>query len=76
MSPIPNVDPQLAVEMMPQAAKADMLEWLGRVNGITPEILFSAMIRLNRNELMRGASKDEIVSDARPFNEYFLLRGR
>ncbi|MGA2442986.1 MAG: hypothetical protein ABSH08_18695 [Tepidisphaeraceae bacterium] len=72
MEPIANLDSQQVAARMPASAKSDLLEWTDTRDAA------SYLDRVLGNEIplqvLVNPDRHVIVTDDRPFNEYFLLR--
>ncbi|PYO01735.1 MAG: hypothetical protein DMD91_06535 [Candidatus Rokuibacteriota bacterium] len=73
MTPIDLPSPAVLAFRMPERARADMMEW---GPATTPEEQFRRMVdhELMPSQLMAPAPGVPILSDDRPYNEYFFLR--
>ena len=74
MSPIEDFSAQQLAGKMPVKAVQDMLEWLKP--GVEAQAVFAAILKkeISVENLLDGWTKKEIITDSRPYNEYFLLR--
>lgn len=73
MEPLDNITPEIMERRMPASAKTDLLEWEDSKD----------VIKLAKNILSREAPMEEVlagggagamITDDRPYNEFFLLR--
>ena len=73
MSPIviPPVD--VFISRLPEGAKKDLLEWEWEQEPIETYVANILFRRLNLDELL-NPDREILISDDRPFNEYFVLR--
>ncbi len=69
MQPIPTIDADTFVARMPPAARRDLVEWSP---GATPRAM-AARILAGRVPA-RAATGGPIITDDRPYNEYYLVR--
>jgi spermidine synthase len=72
MEPLPHMDAAVAMSRMPAAAKADLLEW-GRDHNLAADFatVFSREIPI---AMVMPAHPANLITDDRPYNEYFLVR--
>ncbi|MDR2709727.1 MAG: hypothetical protein LBC07_07130 [Elusimicrobiota bacterium] len=75
MSPIDDLTSQEIIAKMPSKAQTDLMEWLP--SSIMPQYVFDVLLshRIEPDVIMWGRKKDEVITDAHPYNEYWLLRG-
>lgn len=74
MTPIEEITPTQFVERLPQGAKRDLMEWN---SGITIEKMAENILsRWTAIEKLLPPGRDAVVTDDRPYNEYFMLRRR
>ncbi len=69
MQPIPDISADEFVSRLPERARRDLLEW-----GPLPTAREMAGAILQRRLASADPGRGVIVSDDRPFNEYFLVR--
>jgi spermidine synthase len=73
MTPIPDITPEEFVARLPEAAKRDLAEW-------TPDTTIDAIAkailsrRTDLDALLPRPGASPMVTDDRPYNEYFFLR--
>ena len=73
MKPIPSRTPQELAARLPEAARADLLEWYQP--GTTPEQVFQSILVTEYDiHKVEHPSKNLYMRDDQPFNEYYLLR--
>ncbi len=72
MSPIPTLTAEQAAAAMPPAAAADLLEWHPR--GTLAGYVGQVLARERPVADLMGGDPSVVVTDDRPFNEYFLVR--
>jgi spermidine synthase len=74
MSPIPDISPVEFVARLPENAKRDLMEWNG---DITIEKMAENILsrRTDIEKLLPPSAANVMVTDDRPYNEYFFLRG-
>jgi spermidine synthase len=72
LSPIPGISPREMAQRMPLPARKDMVEWTPQES---PEDLFRFFLRheVDPKALLNGDLR-VVITDDRPYNEYFLLR--
>ncbi|HUL56599.1 MAG TPA: fused MFS/spermidine synthase, partial [Usitatibacter sp.] len=71
MQPIPSIDAAQAIARMPDAARRDLAEWT--VNGLDAD-LTQVLSREVPFAALLPRSPSVVITDDRPFNEYYLLR--
>ncbi|REJ72070.1 MAG: hypothetical protein DWQ34_13965 [Planctomycetota bacterium] len=70
--PIPNRSVDDLVARLPESARADLLEW--SANTTAGDLLRPVLdSEINVQDLLSG-DRDAVVTDDRPYNEYYLLR--
>jgi spermidine synthase len=74
MRPIGDFSAQELAAKLPAKANDDLLEWIGK--GVDAREVFSILLKreVSADELLKGWTKEEYISDSHPYNEYFLLR--
>jgi spermidine synthase len=73
MKPIPARSPGELAARLPDAARADLLEWYPA--GTTPEQIFESVLVTEYDiHKVEHPSKNLYMRDDQPFNEYYLLR--
>jgi spermidine synthase len=72
LSPIPGISPREMARRMPASAQKDMVEWMPQES---PESLFRFFLsrEIDPKTLLNGDPR-VVITDDRPYNEYFLLR--
>jgi hypothetical protein len=72
-SPIPETTAAALAARMPRAAAADLVEWFPQVS---PERVFARILGFERRpeQLLAAGPAAPILTDDRPFNEYYLIR--
>lgn len=75
MQPLPELDADTLLARMPDAAQRDLVEWGPKD---TPRALLEEVLAGRRKlESLPGmAAGGPVITDDRPFNEYYLLRRR
>jgi hypothetical protein len=73
MQPIPDAAPEELAERMPVSARLDLTEWGPEE---APEAMWAAVLapRVPVTQIAAEAPKAPMLTDDRPYNEYFLLR--
>ena len=73
LSPIPDITPAEFVKRLPENAKRDLMEWNSEisVDKMAENILAG---RTEIGTLLPPGTEKLVVTDDRPYNEYFLLR--
>jgi len=73
MSPIDDLTPQQLVSRLPEGARRDLMEWSAdqSIEKIAESILTR---RTDVRTLLPPRGEEMIVTDDRPYNEYFFLR--
>lgn len=73
MQPIPELTPEDLVERMPEPAQRDLMEW---GPSETPEAMAALILapRVPIGQVVSETVSAPMITDDRPFNEYFLLR--
>jgi len=73
MQPIPEITVNDFVSRLPERARRDLLEWgpLPTAEGMAAAILHR---RLSVTDIVPDPRRGRIISDDRPYNEYFLVR--
>ena len=73
MSPIPKLNPFEFAARLPAGAKADLLEWYPEVSA---ESMGKAILtrEVSLSQILEGSRETQLVTDDRPYNEYFVLR--
>ena len=69
MQPIPTIDAATFIARMPQAASSDLVEWSP---GTSPRVVVDRV--LAGKVPVSVPSMGPLVTDDRPFNEYYLAR--
>lgn len=70
--PLPSPSAEELAARLPEGARRDLLEWSP---GVGPEALLGAIVA-TRFPVQQGLNRDPaiVITDDRPYNEYFLLR--
>jgi len=73
MQPIPDIPADTFVSRMPEKARQDLVEWGPQptAEGMAATLLHG---RLSMTDLVPDPVHGPIITDDRPFNEYFLVR--
>ena len=73
LSPIPDITPAEFVKRLPENAKRDLMEWNSEISveKMAQNILAG---RTQIGTLLPLGTEKLVVTDDRPYNEYFLLR--
>ncbi|OGL73636.1 hypothetical protein A3C96_03110 [Candidatus Uhrbacteria bacterium RIFCSPHIGHO2_02_FULL_60_10] len=73
-TPINAITPEQFVAVMPEAAKADLMEWGAPGNQDISQYAANILSRKMPFDQFLMGSPDIVITDDRPFNEYYLLR--
>jgi len=73
LQPIPDISVDTFVSRMPEKARQDLVEWGPQP---TPDGMAATLLhgRLAMSDLVPDALHGPIITDDRPYNEYFLVR--
>jgi spermidine synthase len=73
MQPIPDLAAVELVARMPERARQDMLEW-GPLPTAEAMMAASVAARIRNRDIVQDPLPGPVITDDRPFNEYYLLR--
>ena len=72
MTPIEEITPTQFVERLPEGAKRDLMEWNSHIT--VKKMAENILSRRTDIEKLLPPGRDAVVTDDRPYNEYFMLR--
>ncbi len=74
-SPIEDFLPDKLVAKMPEKAVKDLMEWLDCEKNLQNTVQFIGLLsELSIDKILKFYNNDAVITDDKPYNEYFLLR--
>lgn len=74
-SPIEDFLPDKLVSKMPEKAVKDLMEWLDCEKQLQNAVQFIGLLsELSIDKILKFYNNDAVITDDKPYNEYFLLR--